>query len=118
MRGNDVLDSETVILPHINREVREGRGMGPTKVRRNDVSDEKNVISPHIGREAGSRGPARRPPKTGAPRGAAYSIAAANHLVSEVGCVMPVPTTTAQAPASMAVLASAGVWTWPSQMIG
>lgn len=38
-----------------------------------------------------------------------YSIAARNQLVSEVGCVMPVPTTTAQAPASMAVLASAGV---------
>lgn len=47
-----------------------------------------------------------------------YSMAALNQLVSEVGCVMPVPTTTAQAPASMAVLASAGVWTWPSQMIG
>lgn len=47
-----------------------------------------------------------------------YSIAARNQLVSEVGCVMPVPTTTAQAPASMAVLASAGVWTCPSQMIG
>ena len=46
------------------------------------------------------------------------SIAALNHLVREVGCVMPVPTTTAQAPASMAVLPSAGVWTWPSQMIG
>lgn len=64
-------------------------------------------------------GPGRvRGPRQSGVMGLPYSIAALNQLVSEVGCVMPVPTTTAQAPASMAVRASAGVWTCPSQMIG
>ena len=40
-----------------------------------------------------------------------FSMAVLNHVVRLVGWVMPVPTTTAQAPASMAARASAGVWT-------
>lgn len=46
------------------------------------------------------------------------SSAALNQLVRLVGCVMAVPTTTAQAPASMAARPSAGVCTCPSQMMG
>ena len=46
------------------------------------------------------------------------STASTNQLVMDVGCVMAVPTTTAQAPVSMAAFASAGVWTRPSQMTG
>lgn len=38
-----------------------------------------------------------------------FSMAALNQLVRLVGCEMPVPTTTAQAPSSMTSLASAGV---------
>ena len=46
------------------------------------------------------------------------SMAALNQLVMLVGCVIAVPETTAHAPASMAARASAGVWTWPSQITG
>ena len=44
-------------------------------------------------------------------RSSRYSSAALNQLVRLVGCVMAVPTTTAQAPASIAARASAGVCT-------
>ena len=62
-----------------------------------------------------------RPTKAGASDGTAKTYlpaASTNQLVMLVGCVMAVPTTTAQAPASIAARASSGVCTRPSQMMG
>lgn len=47
-----------------------------------------------------------------------YEIAPANQLVMLVGWVIAVPTTMANAPASMAALASSSVWMRPSQNTG
>ena len=47
-----------------------------------------------------------------------YEIAFANQLVMLVGWVIAVPTTMANAPASMAALASSSVWMRPSQNTG
>lgn len=49
---------------------------------------------------------------------APYEIALANQLVMLVGWVIAVPTTMANAPASMAALASSSVWMRPSQNTG
>ena len=55
-----------------------------------------------------------RPPR----RKEGYEIAPANQLVMLVGWVIAVPTTIANAPASMAALASSSVWMRPSQNTG
>ena len=51
-------------------------------------------------------------------RRGAYEIAPTNQLVMLVGWVIAVPTTMANAPASMAALASSSVWMRPSQNTG
>lgn len=48
----------------------------------------------------------------------APDMASRNHRVMVVGCVIAVPTQTANAPCSKAVAACPGVWMRPSTMIG
>ena len=55
---------------------------------------------------AGAKAPARTLPQQ---RENQPSTAALNHVVIEVGCVMAVPTITANAPASIAAAACSGV---------